>query len=255
MSPAGNSGMFDEAEMYDLSINWSARLEREIPVLTDVLGPPGSGGIIDAGCGTGRQARALAERSYRVVGIDASTEMLEVARRAKPERPADVRFVKGTYAELYDAVGGGFDGLYCLANALAAAGSAARVAEAVERFGRCLRAGGRLFIQILNFEPMRAETPCVRGPRIVTVDGREYVSVRHFRFIDDRAEVTNVTLWNDDGWHQRAHTGTLYPVGLDELRSLLDKARLRVDHLWGSYGREPFEVESSVDLIVIATRL
>ena len=40
------------AEWYDQSINWDARLQREIPVFVDVFGAPGDGGIIDAGCGT-----------------------------------------------------------------------------------------------------------------------------------------------------------------------------------------------------------
>src|SRR4051812_23733581 len=36
--------------------------------------------IVDAGCGTGRHAALLAERRFDVTGIDASAEMIEVAR-------------------------------------------------------------------------------------------------------------------------------------------------------------------------------
>ena len=77
----------------------------------------------------------------------------------------------------------------------------------------------RTFIEILNFTPMRRRVPCVQGPRIAVVDGREYISVRQFHFLEDRAYVTNITIWNEDGWRQCSHAGQLYPVGLDELQT------------------------------------
>src|SRR5258708_32972168 len=41
---------------------------------------PGARSILDAGCGTGRHASALAEAAYDVVGVDASTPMIEQAK-------------------------------------------------------------------------------------------------------------------------------------------------------------------------------
>lgn len=245
---------FDSAEWYDRSINWSARIGREIPVLMDVFGPPGQGGLLDAGCGTGRQAHALGERGYRVVGADLNEHMIEVARASGGAGPSSVSFVVTPYATLHEHAGGGFDGVYCLGNALAAAGSREGVAEAVDQFARCLRPGGRLFIQVLNYAVMRNEDPCVRGPRLATVDGRHYVSVRHFVFYEDHARVTNVTLWNDGEWHQRAHCGRIYPMSLEELRGWLENSGMHIDEVSGSYAREPFDPGTSIDLIVAATR-
>jgi len=244
----------DSAEWYDRSINWSARIEREIPVLMDVFGPPASGGLLDAGCGTGRQAYALGERDYKVVGADLNEHMIEVARASGGRGPSNVSFVVTPYATLREHAGGGFDGVYCLGNALAAAGSREGVAQAVDQFARCLRPGGRLFVQTLNYAVMRNEDPCVRGPRLATVDGQQYVSVRHFVFYEDHARVTNVTLWYDGEWHQRSHSGRIYPVSLEEFRDLLDASGLQIDDLWGSYAREPFDPGASIDLIVTATR-
>lgn len=245
---------FEAAEVYDRSINWDARLGREIPLLADVFGPPAAGGIVDAGCGTGRQASALANDGYRVVGFDASADMLRVAQQTVNDAGAKVDFVQGDYAQLSEKIGDGFDGVFCLANALSAAGTADAVKKAIGEFGACLRVGGRFFVQVLNFAVMRLEAPCVRGPRVANVDGREYVSVRQFRFIDDYVEVTNVTLWHEEQWRQRAFCGRLYPITLDQFTQWCGEAGLDIDECWGSYAREAFDVDASSDLIVVGTR-
>ena len=59
--------------------------------------------VLDVGCGTGRPvAEYLIARGFRVVGLDSSEGMLEVARRAVPE----AEFFTGDMAEA--EFGGGF---------------------------------------------------------------------------------------------------------------------------------------------------
>ena len=249
-----SESLFGSAEWYDRSINWSARLAREVPVLMDIFGPPGPGGLIDAGCGTGRQAIALTERGYRVVGLDDSEEMLEAAGRLADEAGQRIEFVCAPYKRIYDRLGGGFDGVYCLGNALAAAGSSAAIAEAIVQFAHCLRPGGRLFIQVLNFTAMRSLEPCVRGPRLASFAGREYLSIRQYHFSGQRVDVTNVTLWHDEVWKKWARSGRLHAIEIEELRGLCHDAELRIDAEWGDYDRLAFDRTASSDLLIVATR-
>ncbi|TYB34439.1 class I SAM-dependent methyltransferase [Micromonospora sp. AP08] len=51
--------------------------------LLDTLVPP-SARILDAGCGTGRVAAALAERGHTVVGVDADPVLIDAARADHP---------------------------------------------------------------------------------------------------------------------------------------------------------------------------
>lgn len=254
--PSGqrDGDIFTRADWYDVSINWDARLAREIPVLESVLGPPGKGGLLDAGCGTARQACELARRGYRITGADASDEMIDIARRNATTSGVDAQFVVTPYDSLFATVGGGFDGLFCQGNALSAAGSAEAVRAAIDQFARCLRTGGRLFTQIVNFELMRGEQPCVRGPRIGVVDGIEYVSVRQFHFVGEQIQVTNITLFNDGGWKKRAHCGLLYPIAPGELREWCGAAGLAIDEIWGSYARDAFDAANSADVVLVATK-
>ncbi|MFI6330042.1 class I SAM-dependent methyltransferase [Micromonospora chersina] len=51
--------------------------------LLDTLVPPGAR-ILDAGCGTGRVAAALADRGHTVVGVDADPVLIDAARADHP---------------------------------------------------------------------------------------------------------------------------------------------------------------------------
>ena len=253
-APREPGGLFSRAEWYERTIDWTARLAREIPVLVDVFGPPGNGRILDAGCGTGRHACALAAHGYTVVGADIDEEMLGLARPTAQTARADVRFACTPFRTISDAVGGGFDGVYCIGNSLVAAGARLAVEGAVEQLTRCLRPGGRLFVQTLNFPLMRTENPCVRGPKVKVIDAVEYVSLRHYHFAGDSVQIIHTTLFKDSQWRCHTHAGTVYPVTLDELRTWCASRGLRIDNIWGSYNREAFSPQESAELLLLATR-
>ncbi|NES31280.1 methyltransferase domain-containing protein [Micromonospora terminaliae] len=63
--------------------------------LLDALVPPGAR-ILDAGCGTGRVAGALAARGHAVVGVDADPALIDAARADHP----GPRFLVADLAEL-----------------------------------------------------------------------------------------------------------------------------------------------------------
>jgi SAM-dependent methyltransferase len=72
--------------------------------------------VVDAGCGTGAHARGLSELGYRVVGVDRSPELVEVARGLgggpeyavgdlldwRPPRPAAAVLCRGVLNDLLE---------------------------------------------------------------------------------------------------------------------------------------------------------
>ncbi len=246
------------AEGYDRMVNWSARLAREVPVLVTTFGPPGRLGLLDAGCGSGRHAAALAGRGYRVTAIDSSDDMLRFARRVARDGNVRVRFVRTAFGRLAQAAPGPYDGACCIGNSLALAGSESGVRAALAGFARVIRPGGRLFVQVTNFARMRrqsAHAGCVRGPQTATIGGREYVSVKVFHIVGRKATVTGVTLWQDRGtWQREVFQGHLVPIEAAPLARWLAAAGFRILARQGSYAGEPYDAEKSDDLIVIAER-
>jgi SAM-dependent methyltransferase len=114
-----------------------------------LLGPfEGGEAALDAGCGTGAVAFALAPHVAEVVGVDTRADYLEAAREAAPE---NVRFVEGDvmalpfgYAE--------FD-LACCHRVLH---HVRRPELAVSELARVARPGGRIFIadQLGSIDPL-----------------------------------------------------------------------------------------------------
>lgn len=243
---------------YDGMIQWGSRLEREIPVLQTIFGPSDGVSLLDAGCGTGRHAVAMAECGYRITGADADGAMLTLARRHARERHVRVRFVQATYSQLTRQAHGPFDGVYCLGNALAAAGSERSVRTALAQFRRVLRPSGCLMFQVINFAEVRrtlTKGAYVRGPQSAVIDGREHVWLKVFAAEGATVRVQSIMLSKHVGrWVRHIDQGRLWPIEAAPVSQWLREAGFHSIHRWGSYAGGPFRARTSGDLIVIAKR-
>jgi SAM-dependent methyltransferase len=116
-----------------------------------LLGPfTGSEAALDAGCGTGALAIALAPFVAEVVGVDMNAEYLEAGREAAP---ANVRFAEGDVMSLpFDYAA--FD-IACCHRVLH---HVRRPELAVSELARVTRPGGKVFIadQLGSIDPMRS---------------------------------------------------------------------------------------------------
>jgi len=87
--------------------------ETQERVIAGFLSPLEGASVLDVGTGTGRAAIALAQRGAHVTGIDASDEMLAVARVRAREAQVSVRFLHGDVHAL-NISDRAFDSVVCL---------------------------------------------------------------------------------------------------------------------------------------------
>lgn len=197
------------ATTYDAARSYSPEV---IAQWLDVIAahmPPDPRLIIDLGCGTGRYTRPLAERfKARVIGIDPSERMLEVARGKTAADQVEFRQARGERLPLDDGVAD----LVFLSMVLHHLDDAASTARECRRV---LREGGRV---------------CVRNSTRET----EYVQRRFFPGIvpiietelPSREEVVEV--FEAAGFKRRAHELVPHPLAAN-WQELADKLALRAD--------------------------
>ena len=158
---------------YRSLIDWAPRLRREAPFLTESLGPPQGGTIIDLGCGTGEHARWLASVGWYAIGGDSSPNQIEAARAYEGEfgergpyfRCADMAdlgevcdWIQSDSPLPAGALQGDrrFAGALCVGNVLPYF-EEEELAARLSVLARHLVPGAPLLVQILNYQRIRAK--------------------------------------------------------------------------------------------------
>ncbi len=146
-------------------------LDDQERVLFEFLGNISNQRILDLGTGTGRAALALARRGARVTGLDASAEMLSVARRRAAESGVSIEFVEGD-AHALVFPDRSFDSVVCL-----------RLLMHVPDWRRCLSELCRVADRRLVFDyPALASTASLQAVwrRVALQAGRKVEAYRVF---------------------------------------------------------------------------
>jgi glycine/sarcosine N-methyltransferase len=237
---------------YDRFVNWEARLAHELPFFEGLFQQHGVKRVLDAACGTGHHAIALAERGYAVVGADLSVPMIERARKNAAGTGADVIFTVLGLGELA-SLGESFDAVLCLGNSLPHLLTAAAVAGALADFASVLRPGGLLVIQNRNLDRVWAGQERFMPPQVHREDGQEWLFVRFYDFHPATLTFNMLRLRRSpDGWAQDAESTQLRPIFQRELGLGLAHVGFAPVDFYGDYRGSAFDAQTSGDLIAVA---
>jgi len=118
---------------------------------------PSGAHILDAGCGSGRDARAFLDMGYQVSAFDGSIEMV---RHTSTHTGLDVRHLRFEDVEYEDQ----FDGAWASASLLHV--PAEQVLDAVNRLARSLKPGGIFYMSMKH----GTDQQCIEGRLFSFVD-------------------------------------------------------------------------------------
>jgi SAM-dependent methyltransferase len=242
---------------YDRFVNWPERLALELPFIERELQAVGARRVLDAACGTGMHALALAQRGYEVLGTDLSTGMIARARANAVAAGLDVRFEVAGLGALSTALAGDgdLDAVLCLGNSLPHLLTPADLAKALVDFRACLRPGGLLLIQNRNFDAVMARRQWQMTPQSHHEGQTEWLFLRFYDLESDGTLTFHlITLRRERAgpWDQQTTRTRLWPLRQRELTEALLAVGLDAIVCYGDMSGAPFDPESSGNLIITA---
>lgn len=250
---------FDELALaYDNAIDWEQRLNRELPLLLSLVAGKGKVRVLDLACGSGRHAVALAQKGFKVVGLDSSKSMIEAARLLAQTERVEVDFLVADMVAAKEVVLGEFNLVTCIGNSLALLASREMLEKTIVNAHSLLEDGGAFVAQMLNFAEIRRSGfrffPLKGG---FTNRGTDVVFTRFFESIEGTEKATLMLtsfLKQDSEW--TSHISKQQVLQLD--KPILERALRLVGFsqmkFYSSYASQPFQPEESRNIVSVATR-
>lgn len=254
--------MYDTfSDDYDRFVNWANRLVFEMPFLQAQLNAAAARRVLDAACGTGRHAIALAKGGFKTAGADLSAEMIQHARRNAREMGQQVPFEVVGFGGLARAFEHSplfpFDAVLCLGSSLPHVLSAAELHAALSDFAASLRPGGTFIMQNRNFDAVMSTRARWMEPQAHREGDTERIFLRFYDYEPDGLITFNILTLKREGqgaWQQKVSASRLRPLLQAELGGALDAAGFTGVQWFGSLAGEPFNPSNSGNLVVVAQK-
>jgi glycine/sarcosine N-methyltransferase len=237
--PANNIAYYDQiASSYSLFFR---DLERNMVEEGDWLAlalPGETRTVLDACCGTGRQAIPLAERGYAVVAADPCSAMLQEATILAQKHGVSPPLVKAGFTELPDRVGGEFDAVIAFGNGLCNLPRRQDILTALGAFRACCRPEGVCLVGIKDFDRILKQRPRFHHRGMQDRDGLRTVLFEIWDYDDPILIVTAFVITGVPGssatWATKTAQTHEYMLCREELTDLARQAGFtaieRLDH-------------------------
>lgn len=220
------------AEYYPLFYrNWETQLEREGLGLRAIFRNKGVTRVLDASCGAGTQAIALAQLGFNVVATDPSPGMLRKAHEiaASYELRGDLEFHRADFMHLEEVTSGPFDALITKGNALPHLLTDEEIELTLHTFYELLRPGGCLVIGMRDFGPFMEDRPrFIPGFTHERDDGSEFITFDIWEWQDGPPVIATQNLFivqgQGDSYTTIKRQATFRPLSTDEVKVVLLEA-------------------------------
>lgn len=247
------------AEDYDRFVNWSNRLEFELPFLEAQLRQFGAQRLLDVATGTGQHVIALAQRGYPAWGADASPAMIQRAAENAAAAGVQGDFRVAGFGALASAFTEQlpFDALFCLGNSLPHVQDLADLQRALADFQACLRPGGLLLLQNRNFDAVLAQRQRWMEPQSYQEGGKTWIFMRFYDFEPDgmiKFNIVTMIREANGSLQQRTTSTRLFPLRQAELTIALEKAGFESIEAYGGLDGSAFDITRSANLVITARR-
>ena len=189
--------------------------------------------LLDLACGHGRIANALAERSVRVTGLDATPMFLELARKDAAERGVEVEYVDGDMRSI--PWSGRFDRVLCWFTSFGYFADDDNRRVLAEAY-RALKPGGLFAVEMNHRDNL---LPRYQDETVEERDGDQMIDRHRFDIETSRSHDERTII---RGGKRRTFEFSVRMLTAAELRDWMLAAGFRETHAFGEDG-EPLTLQ------------
>jgi SAM-dependent methyltransferase len=257
--------MYQNIEIYLKIIDWDKRLQREIPVLKEIINsipsskPKKPLKILDIGCGPGIHLLELAKNypDHNFYGIDYDFDMIQYAiEKSKPEAN-HLQYISGDVLSDSILINNKFDFIFSLGNSLSLIWGKSSSESLLQKISENLNENGVLFFQILNSDNPRKG---YKKSKIIQIsDGMEVFTMK--RFEPDLTQnilkvefISFIKKLEDNNYEHQVKSSVWQLISKNELEKILQKNGFSDLVFWENYSKAPLQLKTSDSLLCIAKK-
>lgn len=223
------------------------QVRREVDFIVKALDLPAGAKVLDLCCGQGRHSLELARRGFQVVGVDLSEALLYAARKRAESEGLSVTFLHCDMREIDFA--DEFDAVINMFTSFGYLESEAEDEKVLGRVAQALKSGGKFLLDVVNRDRLVRDFQAREWH--AADEGWLVLEERTFDHLSGRMETRWVCVARDGVRYERLSSVRLYTAS--ELRTMLERAGLKVTNLFGDYDGSPYSWNSQ-RLIVVACK-
>jgi len=223
------------------------QVRREVDFIVKALDLPAGAKVLDLCCGQGRHSLELARRGFQVVGVDLSEALLYAARKRAESEGLSVTFLRCDMREIDFA--DEFDAVINMFTSFGYLESEAEDEKVLGKVAQALKSGGKFLLDVVNRDRLVRDFQAREWH--AADEGWLVLEERTFDHLSGRMETRWVCVARDGVRYERLSSVRLYTAS--ELRTMLERAGLKVTNLFGDYDGSPYSWDSQ-RLIVVACK-
>jgi SAM-dependent methyltransferase len=223
------------------------QVRREVDFIVKALDLPAGAKVLDLCCGQGRHSLELARRGFQVVGVDLSEALLYAARKRAESEGLSVTFLHCDMREIDFA--DEFDAVINMFTSFGYLESEAEDEKVLGKVAQSLKSGGKFLLDVVNRDRLVRDFQAREWH--AADEGWLVLEERTFDHLSGRMETRWVCVARDGVRYERLSSVRLYTAS--ELRTMLERAGLKVTNLFGDYDGSTYSWDSQ-RLIVVACK-
>jgi SAM-dependent methyltransferase len=242
----------DVTDVYEAMIDWPKRLANEGRFYRRLFDRVGVRSVVDVACGTGRHAAMFHSWGLRVEGADISANMIERARTNFGELP-DMRWVVRGFDQPIRPQEP-FDAAICIGNSLALAPDITAVERAVHEMLVAIKSGGVAVLHVFNLWRL-PDGPCQwQKCKRATLERGDVLITKGVHRSGSRGYMNLIIASLDASTELQTESVPFLGIEADTLDDIVRRAGASSVQVFGDYQEQPYDRDSTVDLIVVAEK-